>query len=30
VSGGWAWRYHRKWLREQAAKHGVHLTRKQP
>jgi formate dehydrogenase subunit gamma len=24
VTGGWAWRHHRKWLREKAAKHEVH------
>lgn len=24
VTGGWAWRHHRKWLREKAATHGVH------
>lgn len=28
VTGGWAWRHHRKWLREQAAKHSVHVTHK--
>ncbi len=24
VTGGWAWRHHRKWLREKAAHHEVH------
>jgi len=24
VTGGWAWRHHRKWFREKAAKHEVH------
>jgi formate dehydrogenase subunit gamma len=24
VTGGWAWRHHRKWLREQAETHHVH------
>lgn len=27
VTGGWAWRHHRKWLREKAAKHEVHTER---
>jgi formate dehydrogenase subunit gamma len=28
VTGGWAWRHHRKWLREESAKHEVHIVPK--
>jgi len=30
VTGGWAWRHHRKWLRERVAKHEVHVPPKKP